>query len=81
VEMLDTIPENVVLSALYVDGGRVFLRFYECTGKPSVPFQILKGSEDQLIPVNLSGSPVGEPETPVQFTPWQIRTFEFKHRQ
>lgn len=81
VEMLDSVPENVILSALYTDEGRVFLRFYESTGKPAGPFEVLKDSTDDLIPVSLSGFPLGEPGNPVQFTPWQIRTFEYKRKR
>jgi hypothetical protein len=78
VGLLDPIPGDLILSALYVDEGKVYLRMYESGGMQTESSKLIKDGRFDLHPVDLNGSPVDEPGKMFQFTPWQFRSFELK---
>jgi len=75
---VDLDVENIILSALYVEDSKVFVRFYESTGEESEFPALTNTSAFNLNPVHLNGTPAGDLESTVKFMPWQIRTFELR---
>jgi len=78
VDLLEMNSVNVILSALYVENKKVFVRMYEGAGESAGPAVLMHDSTYKLHPVNLNGESIANPKKNVQFTPWQIRTFEIK---
>jgi hypothetical protein len=68
-------PWNVILSALYSEGGKTYARMYEYQGRSgTAEVRYLRGGA-RLKEVDLMGN--GDKEVPesLSFHPWQIRTF------
>jgi len=71
---LQVTSDNVMLSALYPEGGRVYARLYEYRGlygsAEIVPVHVAAG----LTEVDLMGAHGHAAPNPLHFSPWQIRT-------
>jgi alpha-mannosidase len=66
--------DNVMLSALYPEGGRVLARLYEYQGRSGeAKVQLNKGAT-RLETVDLLGLHASPVSNPLAFKPWQIRT-------
>jgi alpha-mannosidase len=66
---------NIILSALYTEGGKPFIRFYESQGSKDdikLKFQPVPA---HFIEVDLSGNEKDSENSPFLFLPWQIKTF------
>jgi hypothetical protein len=75
VRLLEMDSQSVILSALYSQDGKIYARMYEYQGRSgSTSLQYRRGSA-QLYEVNLMGSEKGSLANPLNFQPWQIRTF------
>jgi hypothetical protein len=69
---------NVLLSALYSDQGRVYARFYESQGRSGkTTIQAGKG-KILLKKTDLLGRVLPPTGPPVSFNPWQIQTFQLE---
>ena len=74
VRQIDAGSDNVLLSALYSENGRVVARLYESQGRPGIsPIHYLSGTA-RVTEVDLLGR--GQTEVPgsLAFKPWQFRT-------
>jgi alpha-mannosidase len=66
---------NIILSALYTQGGKPFIRFYESQGsKDDIKLKFQPVPAD-FIEVDLSGNEKDSENSPFLFLPWQIKTF------
>jgi alpha-mannosidase len=64
---------EVIVSAVYSQGGAFHLRLYEHTGQAATTS--LRAWKDQrLTEVNLAGESLAPVQNPIAFRPWQIRT-------
>jgi len=69
--------EDIILSALYHSNNQVFTRFYDHKGEgDKLLFTDQKGME--TTEVNLEGIRMGSIDSIVEFTPWQIKTFQLR---
>ncbi len=68
--------KNAIVSALYEDAGRIHMRVYEHRGDSgALSLQWGDGAPATLIETDLLNTPLGAISSPVELTPWQIRTF------
>jgi alpha-mannosidase len=66
---------SAILSALFTDNGRPYLRFYESAGSNTdLQFSYVK-VKSQLLETDLEGNEKEIVNSPLLFTPWLIRTF------
>jgi len=71
----DIESRNVILSALYTQGGKPFIRFYESQGSEDVLKLEFQPGPARLTEVDLSGNEQDSGNSPLLFLPWQIKTF------
>ena len=69
--------DQVVLSALYVDNGRVFVRMYDYTGNPGEAEITDLLEHSGWIETDLLGKKVSEAGKKIEFVPWQVKTLEW----
>jgi alpha-mannosidase len=69
--------DQVVLSALYVDNGRVYARMYDYSGNPGEAEITDLLDHNGWIETDLLGEKVGEVKKMIEFVPWQIKTLEW----
>ena len=72
---IDMKSGNIILSALYTDGGKPYIRFYESQGTKDALELKYRSEPIRFIEVNLSGNEQGLGHSPFFFLPWQIKTF------
>jgi hypothetical protein len=78
VQPLKAGSENVVLSALYTEQGKVFARLYECEGQTGeAPIGFTRRNAE-LAEVNLLGQNGRPAASPLVFRPWQVRTVQIE---
>jgi len=78
VRLLDVPSSGVLVSAVYSEGGRTYVRMYEHQGRNSrVPFNYLLGRAN-LTEVDLAGNEMGSVTPLLAFRPWQIRTIRIE---
>jgi alpha-mannosidase len=73
--LLQAGSDNVLLSALYPENGRVLARLYEYQGRPGSALVALGGAALQA--VDLLGRDPHPVANPMNFKPWQIQTLQF----
>lgn len=66
--------DNIILCALYPEGGRVLARFYEYQGRPGEVRFALVNTAARLESVDLLGGKARPVTSPLKFNPWQIQT-------
>ncbi len=69
--LLDIVSENVILSSLYSEGGRIYVRMYESQGRNGT----VRVQGARLTEVDLLGNGSRAVTGLLDFRPWQIRTF------
>src|SRR5208283_4823375 len=74
VRLVDTGSENVLLSALYPEGGRILARLYEYEGRAGEATIAAVTGQAGLAEVDLLGANPRPAASPLTFRPWQIRT-------
>lgn len=74
--VLDIKSENVLLSALYVDGGKVIARMFNCLDVESESGFTNLYDNSVFIETDLMGRRIGNVGDRIRFRPWQFRTFE-----
>jgi len=74
VRLVDTGSENVLLSALYPEGGRILARLYEYQGRAGEATVAAAKGQAGLAEVDLLGDNARPAASPLTFRPWQIRT-------
>ncbi len=74
VSLLGTDSQNVILSALYSQEGKIFVRMYEYRGEGGPAALECRRDGSKLRDVSLSGKDIGPAVNPLIFRPWQIRT-------
>ncbi len=67
--------DNVILSALYTEKGKPFIRFYESMGSDEAFRLKIQSRQAGFRETDLSGEETGSVDFPVLFHPWQIKTF------
>jgi len=67
--------KTITLSALYAENGKVHARFYECAGERGELQIRLANRSISLKETNLREESLLSVSSPLQFEPWQIRTF------
>ncbi len=72
--LLDVESENVILSALYSESGKIFARLYEYQGRSGTAHV----RRARLSEVDLLGSGNNTASEVLDFRPWQIRTFRIE---
>jgi len=69
---------DIILSALYTQGGKSFIRFYESKGaKGELQFNYLNGTAG-IKEVDLRGKELSNSVSSLVFHPWQIKTFRLE---
>jgi alpha-mannosidase len=68
--------KDMVLSALYTRDGKPYIRFYESKGLKGELKIDYKPGPYVFTEVNLEGNESGNTESPLFFSPWQIRTLK-----
>jgi hypothetical protein len=71
----DLESQNIILSALYTQGEKLFIRFYESQGSKDVLKLKFQPDPARLTEVDLSGNEQDSGNSPFLFLPWQIKTF------
>jgi hypothetical protein len=66
---------NIILSALYTQGGKPFIRFYESKGSKDILNLKFQPGPARLTEVDLSGNGHDSGISPFFFRPWEIKTF------
>ena len=66
--------DNILLSALYTDGGNPFIRFYESLGSKDALQLKFRPKPARFIEVDLLGNKQNSGNSPFLFHPWQIKT-------
>ncbi len=75
IQLFDIKSPEVILSALYTQGGKPFIRFFESQGrKGQLQLDYLTGKSGYM-EVDLSGKEQGKAASSLLFNPWQIRTY------
>lgn len=73
---LEINSENIILSALYPENGKVIARMYEYMGDTGIlNFQLITNKVSEMIEVDLLGDMQSTVHKPLQFKPRQIRSF------
>jgi alpha-mannosidase len=67
---------NIILSALFTQGGKPFIRFYESQGSKDVLKLKFQPSQARLTEVDLLGNEQDSGNSQFFFRPWQIKTFK-----
>ena len=75
VRLIELDSQNVILSALYSQDGKIYARMYECQGRSGSALLAYRRGSAQLHEVNLLGGEEGPAANPLSFQSWQIRTF------
>jgi hypothetical protein len=74
IQLFNISAPDIILSALYTEGGKPFIRFYESKGtKGELQFNYLKGTAG-IMEVDLRGKELSNSASSLLFRPWQIRT-------
>ena len=77
---LDVASENVILSSLFSQDGKAYIRLYESQGRSGTALIRATREGTRLKEVNLLGAgDIEAPESPA-FRPWQIRTFRIERQ-
>jgi len=74
--ILDKSLDHVILSALYIDNGKIITRFYNCHKEESKSIIASQLDDVELIEIDLLGNKINSVKEEVIFKPWQFRTFE-----
>jgi len=74
VRLFDAGSENVLLSALYPEGGRILARLHEYQGRAGEATMAAANGTARLVEVDLLGGNARLVANPLTFRPWQIRT-------
>jgi len=78
IRLLDVPSSDVIVSAVYTEGGRTYVRMYEHQGHDAkAGLKYLSGAA-RLTEVDLAGNEIGPTAQPMTFHPWEIRTVRFR---
>lgn len=78
IQLFNISAPDIILSALYTQSGKPFIRFYESKGiKGELQFNNLKGTAG-ITEVDLRGKVLSNSVPSLLFSPWQIRTFRLE---
>ncbi len=75
-KILDIQSNDVILSALYINNGKVITRMYDCSGSQSEISIVNRINSDRIVETDLTGNKINEVGDTITFGPWQIKTFE-----
>jgi len=75
-QIFDKQLDQVILSALYIDNGKIITRFYNCDKEESKSIIASQLDDIELMEVDLKGNKINSVKEKVIFKPWQFRTFE-----
>ncbi len=81
VRPVETGSDNVILSALYPEAGRLLARLYEYQGRPGEAPVVVHQRDTRLHAVDLLGRNAQSATSPLSFKPWQVRTVEWELRR
>jgi alpha-mannosidase len=75
VQLFDLSSPDLIMSALYLCGGKPIIRFYESQGKfGQLKSKYIKGKAD-FTEVDLTGTEKESLDSKFNFQPWQIKSF------
>jgi hypothetical protein len=75
-KILDIDNDNIILSALYVDNGKIISRFFNCTDAKTQSGIHIQISDSAFIETDLLGNTIKKADHNIVFEPWQFKTFE-----
>ncbi|UCG26737.1 MAG: hypothetical protein JSV24_07080, partial [Bacteroidales bacterium] len=70
--------DNILLSALYPSGEKIYARFYEYKGKPVDTAISLFPRDKKLTETDLDGNALQPVNGKITFRPWEIKTFRLQ---
>ncbi len=76
VGLVEAGSEQVILSALYPERGRVLARLYECQGRGGEAKLALRGRPARIVTTDLLSGHATPADATLRFRPWQIRTLQ-----
>ena len=76
VGLIDASSDNVILSALYPESGRILARLYEYQGRNGEATIASGNGRARIEAVDLLGRNARTIASPIPFKPWQIRTMQ-----